>query len=138
MIKLKENKDIGLLILRVGLGFMFFYVHGLPKITGGPVMWEKVGSVMEHFGITFLLVFWGLMGSLSEAAGGLLIALGIGTRTVAAFMAFTMLIATLHHLLSGDQLSVASHAIEAGFVFLALIWLGSGKYAIMPGKNKTN
>lgn len=136
MIKIKGNIDIGLLILRVGTGLMFFYVHGLPKMTGGPEMWEKVGSSMENYGITFLPVFWGFIGSISEAGGGLLLALGIGARTVAAFMAFTMITATLYHLLQGDPLSSASHAIEAATVFFALVWLGPGKYAFMPGKKK--
>lgn len=132
--KFKENKDLGLLILRLGIGLMFFFVHGIPKLQGGPEMWGKIGGAMGHFGITFFPVLWGFLASVTEGIGGLMLALGIFTRTSAAFMAFTMLIAAAHHLKSGDPVSTASHAIEAGFVFLALVWLGAGKYALKPGK----
>ena len=37
-------RDVGLLILRVGLGIAFL-VHGWPKITGGPKFWTGLGSV---------------------------------------------------------------------------------------------
>lgn len=134
MFKIFENKDLGLLVLRLGVGVMFFFVHGLPKIQGGPDMWVKVGGAMGYFGITFMPVFWGFMAAVSECVGGLLLALGIGTRLVSAFMAFTMLVASTHHLVSGDGLAKASHPIELGFVFFALIWIGSGKYALKPSK----
>ena len=128
------NKDFGLLILRVGVGLMSFYVHGLPKLMAGPEMWEKVGGAMGKFGITFYPVFWGFMAALSEGLGGILLTVGIGTRLAAAFMAATMTVASTQHLMSGDPLSKASHAIELGIVFLALMWLGSGKYALRPSR----
>ncbi|MFA5060151.1 MAG: DoxX family protein [Candidatus Omnitrophota bacterium] len=134
MITLRENKDLGLLILRVGIGLMFFLTHGLPKLMAGPDMWTQIGAALSRYGITFLPVFWGLLAALSEGLGGLLLVLGIGTRTAATFMAFTMLIAAMHHLLGGDGIGKASHAIEVGILFLSLIWLGSGKYALRPSK----
>lgn len=134
MFKLKDNKDLGLFILRVGVGLSFFFVHGLPKLMAGPEMWGQIGGAMGHFGITFLPVFWGFMAAAAEGIGGLFLALGVGTRTAAAFMAVTMAIAASHHLISGDGMGKASHAVELGIVFLALVWLGSGKYALKPSK----
>lgn len=134
MVQLPEKRDLGLLILRTGIGLCFFYVYGLPKLTAGPEMWERIGGAMVHFGITFWPVLWGLCASLAEGVGGLFLALGVGMRTAAAFMAFTMLVAATHHLASGDPLHKASPAICAGVVFLALVWLGSGKYAIRPNR----
>ena len=132
--KFKTSMDLGLFILRIGIGASFCYVHGYPKLMGGPQMWEGIGGAMGKLGINFLPVFWGFMASLSEGLGGLLIVLGVFTRTAAAFLAFTMVVAILHHLTAGDPLSKSSHAIEAGMVFLALVCTGSGKYAIRPGK----
>ena len=132
--KIKPNMDLGLLILRVGIGVSFCYLHGFPKLMGGPQMWEGIGGAMGKLGINFLPVFWGFMAALSESLGGLLLVLGIFTRTAAAFMAFTMVIATINHLSSGDSLAKASHAMEVGVIFLAFICMGSGKYAIRPGK----
>lgn len=126
--------DLGLLILRIGIGASFCYFYGIPKLMAGPQMWEGIGGSMGKLGIHFLPVFWGFMAALSEGLGGLLIVLGIFTRTAAAFLAFTMAIAVVHHVTSGDELVKASHAIESGIVFLALMCMGSGKYAIRPGK----
>ena len=134
MIKFKENKDLGLLILRVGVGLMFIFVHGLPKLMAGPEMWGQIGGAMGKLGITAWPTIWGLLASLAEGLGGLCLVLGVGTRLAAFFMAFTMMVASMHHLTSGDPLSKASHAIELGFVFLALVWLGSGKYALKPSR----
>ena len=39
-----RTQDVGLLVVRVGLGVMFM-VHGLPKLAGGPAAWTGVGSV---------------------------------------------------------------------------------------------
>lgn len=132
--KIKPNTDLGLFVLRVGIGASFCYFYGVPKLMGGPQMWEGIGGSMGKLGIHFLPVVWGFMAALAEGLGGLLLVLGIFTRTAAVFMAFTMAIAVVHHLMSGDELAKASHAIEAGMVFLSLVCMGSGKYALRAGK----
>ncbi|MDD5155122.1 MAG: DoxX family protein, partial [Candidatus Omnitrophica bacterium] len=72
--------DIGLLILRIGIGSMFIY-HGAPKIFGGPQMWTNVGLMaMPGLGIKFAPAFWGFMAGFSEFAGGILIILGLFFR----------------------------------------------------------
>ena len=40
---LSRHRDLGLLILRVGIGAMFMF-HGWPKISGGPAFWAQVGG----------------------------------------------------------------------------------------------
>lgn len=130
--KIKTNIDLGLLILRVGIGASFCYFYGIPKIMAGPQMWEGIGAAMGKLGIHFMPVAWGFMAALAESLGAALLVLGIFTRTAAACLAFTMVIAVIHHVTAGDELVKASHAIEAGMVFLALMAAGSGKYAIRP------
>ena len=129
---IKTNTDLGLFILRVGIGVSFCYFYGVPKLMAGPHMWKEIGGAMGKLGIHFVPVFWGFMAALSESLGAALIALGIFTRTAAAFLAFTMIVAVVHHITAGDEIVKASHAIEAGLAFLALTAAGSGKYAIRP------
>ena len=126
-----ENwRDIGLLILRLGVGVMFM-VHGIPILVGGPEFWAKVGSAVGHFGIHFQPTAWGFLAALSQSGGGLLMILGLFFRPAMAFMFITMTVAATHHLTAGDGIQIASHAIEAGTLFLSLIFIGPGKYTLM-------
>jgi putative oxidoreductase len=118
-------RDFGLLVLRLGLGIMFIY-HGAPKMMAGPAMWYKLGLAMGPLGVHFLPVFWGFMAAFAEFGGGILLIAGFLFRPICAIMAFDMLVAAIMHLKGGQGLSLASHAIEDGIVFVSLIFIGSG------------
>lgn len=126
---LSKYSDVGLLIIRVGLGVMFL-MHGYPKVMGGPEKWEKLGGAMGNVGITFLPVFWGFMAAIAEAGGGILLALGLFFRPACILLAFTMLIAATVHIKDEGTIMSASHSIEVGIVFLGLIFTGPGKYSV--------
>jgi len=129
--KLKENQiNIALLILRIGIGIMFM-LHGYPKIIGGPEKWFGLGEkAMTAIGVGFGFTFFGFMAALSEFLGGILLILGLATRYAGGFLLFTMIVAATLHLSQGDGIMRASHAIESGFVFLSLIFMGSGKFSL--------
>ena len=126
---LDKYRDIGLLILRVGIGVMFM-IHGLPKLTGGPEKWVMLGGTMKVLGVGFAPMAWGFMAALSECAGGLLLVLGFFTRPACFFLLATMIVATSMHIGKGDPLVRYSHALEAGILFLSLIFIGPGKYSL--------
>jgi len=126
---LNKYRDIGLLILRLGIGGMFIF-HGAPKIIGGPDKWEKIGTTMGIFGIKFLPVFWGFMSSFAEFFGGVCLILGLFFRPICILLTINMAVATSMHLHRGDGLGGASHAIEDGIIFLSLILIGPGKYSL--------
>jgi putative oxidoreductase len=121
--------DAGLLLLRIGIGVMFM-LHGWPKIAGGPERWAQVGQAVGHLGIHVAPAFWGFLAACSEFFGGLCLLLGLGTRIAAVMMAGTMAVAATMHLRQGDGIQVASHAIEAGVVFLSLLLLGAGRHSL--------
>jgi len=123
--QLEKHKNLGFLILRIGVGLMFMF-HGYGKLQGGAMVWEKVGSAMGNFGITFGHQFFGLLATLSEFLGGLCFALGLFFRPACFFLTSVMVVAATMHLKNGDGLNVASHAIEAGFVFLGFLFIGAG------------
>ena len=121
---------LGLLVLRIGLGIMFI-LHGYPKITGGLDKWASLGELgMSKMGISFGWVYWGFLAAASEFFGGLFLLIGLAVRLSGFFLFFTMLIAAAFHLLSGDGIMGASHAIESGTIFLFLIFSGGGHYAL--------
>ncbi len=127
---LEKNKDIGILLFRIGIGSAYFFVHGWPKIIEGPKLWVKLGAAMNNFGITYFPVFWGFMDSISEFGGGLLIILGLFTRSASSFIAFAMIVAATNHLSKLDPWSRAIYPIEMFSGLLLLIFLGGGKYSL--------
>lgn len=126
---LDKYRDEGLLILRIGIGIMFT-MHGWPKISAGPAMWEKLGMATGAVGIHFAPTFFGFMAALAEFGGGLCLIFGFMTRLACIFLFIDMAVASAMHLTKGDGLNVASHAIEAGILFLSLIFIGAGKYSL--------
>lgn len=124
-----RTHDLGLLLLRVGIGVMFT-VHGYPKLIGGPEAWVKVGSVMKVVGIDFAPAFWGFMAAAAEAVGGQLLALGLFFRVACALLLGTMIMATVQHLNAGDGFSGYSHALESAILFLGLLLTGPGRLSL--------
>ena len=126
---LDHRRDLGLLLLRVGIGAMFM-AHGWPKLIGGPAKWETIGTATQSLGIAFAPVFWGFMAALAEFGGGLLLALGVGFKPACALLFCTMVVASAKHLGQGDGFGKASHAIEAAILFASLLLIGPGVYRL--------
>ena len=123
---LDQHHDTGLLILRIGIGGMFVF-HGYGKLFGGPDVWAKLGSSMSYVGINFMPTFFGFIAAVAEFGGGICLISGFFFRQACFFLLCTMIVATSTHLGRGDGLKGASHAIEAGILFLSLIFIGPGK-----------
>jgi putative oxidoreductase len=124
-----DKFDLGLLVIRIGLGIMFIF-HGAPKLFSGPDFWEKIGGAMGNFGIHFLPAFWGFMAAVAEFGGGIALILGAAFRPMMAMLVINLAVASVSHFARGQGLNGASHAIEDGIVFLGLIFIGAGKYTI--------
>lgn len=123
-----RHRDLGLLLLRLGLGAMMVF-HGLPKLLAGPERWERVGSAMGNLGIDFAPVLWGLAAAGSETVGGVLLALGLLFRPACLFLLATMVVAAIQKLSAGP-LAGAAHPIELGIVFFALLFIGPGRLSV--------
>lgn len=127
---LGKYKNTGLLLLRIGLGLSFLLLHGYPKLIGGVKTWEAVGGAMAHIGIDAYPAVWGFLAAITEAIGGLLLLMGFLFRPAAILLAITMFVAALNHLMGGDGITVASHAIELILILIALTFIGPGKYSV--------
>lgn len=128
------NLNVGLLLIRLGIGLSLLVFDGYDKMMGGPDQWRATGGAMGNLGISFLPVFWGFMAAFTEFAGSILLMLGALFRPAAALLAFYMFVAVLLHLnLPADSPSAgwsgASHALELLVVYIALILTGPGSYA---------
>ncbi|NRB21724.1 DoxX family protein [Candidatus Dependentiae bacterium] len=122
-------KDVGLLILRIGIG-LIFVKHGYPKIMGGPQMWQGLGGAMANLGITFAPTFWGFMAACSEFFGGLCLIFGFLTRPAAFLLGCVMFTAVVMHASKGDPWSTMAHPLSLLVVFIALFVAGAGNYSV--------
>ena len=135
-----KSTEIGILVLRVGLGLVLLY-HGSQKVFGvfgglgfQPTLetWEQVRGVPQWLG--FLAIA-------SEFGGGLLVMLGLLTRAFGFLIACTMATAAyfeltkpgaLHALSEGRNTMVATYGypLALALVGLALVFLGSGRFSL--------
>ena len=122
-------RDLGTLIVRVGLGLMIMN-HGWPKLAGGAVKWRELGGAMGALGVDFAPEFWGAAAAFTEFFGGFLIVVGLGTRPAALLVVFTLFVAAMNKFGGGASLLAASHPIETALAFLALFFLGPGTFSI--------
>ena len=122
----KDNKDLGLLLLRIGVGIAFI-AHGYPKLfMGGAVGLTKGLAAAGIPGGLFAAYLAGA----AEFFGGIALVLGIFFRPMMVVMAINMLVALTFHLNLGDPYVKYSHPLESGILFIALIFIGPGKFSI--------
>lgn len=122
-------RNIGLLILRIGLGIMFI-LHGYPKMFGGPEKWTEVGGAMQYLGIHFTPMFFGFMAGVTEFFGGIFLLAGLFFTQSVSFLLIVMIVATFKGIGTGADFAIYSHSIEVGVVFLSFLFLGPGKYSL--------
>jgi len=123
----RQIRNVGLLLLRVGLGIMFI-LHGYPKVFGGPEMWSEVGSSLQSIGIDSAPMFFGFMAGIAEFFGGAFILFGLFFKPSLIILMIVMLTASATHIAAGDPFSIYSHSIELAIVFFSLLFIGPGNY----------
>lgn len=116
--------DVGLLILRVGVGLSLAFAHGLGKLP------PSDGFVEATAGLGFPApVVFAWAAALSEFAGGLLIALGLLTRPAAVFVAITMAVARLGaH--GSDPFGDGELSLVYLLVAVAIACIGAGRFSL--------
>ena len=129
MAKKANNKfaDIGLLLLRIGIGGMFIY-HGWPKIAGGASGWESLGQSVSALSIPFGFLFWGFILACAEFFGGIFLICGAFIRPFCLLLCGDMIVGAAMHLRNGAGLPAAAYPIEMGIVFLSLVFIGAGEF----------
>lgn len=140
------TKNIALLVLRLS-GFGLAFAHGWQKVSMlASGNGDRFVAGVEALGFPMPVAFAWAAG-LAEFAGGLCIALGIGTRIAASFAAFTMFVAAffrhrivLHVFVWLGVYSPAEEVVESWgnperaalylLIFLTLVLLGGGRFAL--------
>ena len=123
------SKDLGLVVLRLGIG-VIFAIHGWSKLVGGFPVWENLGKVLELFGIQFYPVAWGFLAAAIEFFGGIMIAIGFYTRVAALFLSLVMIAATSLLASKVSPFSSLAHPLSMLVVFVSLCITGSGGLSV--------
>lgn len=123
---MKDNlSSIGLLWLRVLAGAGIAY-HGYGKVFGGHIGKLTEGVAAMGFPAP---TFFAWAAALSEFAGGILLALGLGTQLAALFIFITMSVAAFK-VHAKDPLQVKELALAYWVVSGALFFTGAGKFSL--------
>ena len=128
--------DIGKLILRLGVAILLAF-HGISKITKG-IAWMS-GPLHAHHLPTFL----GYGVYVAEVVAPILLIVGIFTRPAALVIAFELSMALF--LVVGaktfaitPQTSALGGELQLLYIFsaLAIVFLGSGRFALLKGRGR--
>ena len=132
-ISLVDNDALGKLIVRLTLGILMLF-HGVAKILNPGVV-GFIGSKLAEAGLPSVIAYGVYVG---EVIAPVMIILGIFCRFGAVLTAGNMVVAIgLMHMGEIFALSqTGGWALELQgfflFISLAIIFLGSGKYAVRP------
>ena len=127
---LSKFSDWGMLLLRIGSGLIFIFIHGLGKINGGPELWVRLGGAMSNFGINFLPEFWGFMAAFAEFFAPMFIILGLLFRPATFILTCNMIVATSVHLSRLDPWGKVAYPLMMVIVFASMFIIGPGRFSI--------
>jgi putative oxidoreductase len=119
------SADTSTLILRLFFGASLAFAHGHGKVFGNT---DKFISGVEGMDLPFP-VFFGWAAALSEYVGGICLALGLGTRVFAFFIAITMIVAGfVRH--AADPFGVKELAFAYLAAMIAIFLIGPGRFSL--------
>ncbi|RAJ01522.1 putative oxidoreductase [Chitinophaga skermanii] len=124
-----KQQATAFLILRIGIGIIFT-VLGIQKLLGGNEVWTGVGSAMGFVGIKFSPAFWGLMATLAELVGGILLIIGLFTRYAAIALLFTMIIAVILKIAIDGTFAGVSAPLTMLLIMIFFAIYGSGTNSV--------
>jgi len=134
----KNPTDLSLLLIRIGLGVIFF-IHGLQKlgVFNGPGV-ENFSLMMESLDFTPPIV-WAYLVSITETVSGLMLILGVLPRINATAIAIIALVAMIK--VHGPHgFFVADNGIEFILLILltsmAVMLAGGGRYTLIKKTKK--
>lgn len=126
--------SLGILFLRIGIGLLMFFGHGLGKIQ--TFAEKKDGfSVPDFFPLKYMSPPVSLMATIgAEAVCAILIIIGLATRPAAFILAFTMTVAAFNIHASGPLfMAGGAGSKEPALLFLipaiAILLAGAGSYS---------
>lgn len=126
--------SLGMLFLRVCIGLLMFFGHGLGKLQGFAEKKDKF-PVPDFFPLKYMSPPVSLMATIgAEAVCSILIVFGIATRPAAFIFAFTMTVAAFHIHGGHPWFSMSGPSKEMALLYLVpavvILLTGAGSYSL--------
>lgn len=120
----------GILLLRIGVGALLAF-HGFPILTGGKDAWADVGQGAAIVQLPpSLFEATGLISGITQFLGGILLVVGLFTRSAALCLAIVVGFALANLIQDGSyQLSFLAH-LQMTLSLLALVFIGPGRLSL--------
>jgi putative oxidoreductase len=124
----ERKNNFGLLIMRLGLAAALL-VHSLPTLIGGDAAWQSLGRTLNfiNFGVPQTLL--GFIFLLIAALGGVSLLFGYFFR-IACIVLFILFGLYFFNYFSIGYKSLMLWSVGLAAVFLGLVFVGPGRYAI--------
>lgn len=120
-----RNANIGILILRVGVGCIFIAIGWLKAY--------HMALTLSFFASFGFAAVWAYIVSAAEFFGGLVLVLGMHVRFFAKLLALVMIVAIA---LSWPDMNVIMAPLILLFVNIALAFTGAGRYSVAAKQKK--
>ena len=123
-----RKNSFGLLIMRLGLAAVLL-VHSVPKLIAGASAWRSVGTMMSFIDIGLPSSLAGCVMLILETLGAVSLLFGYFFRVACTILFLLFGLYFFYHLSTGvNSLMLWTAGLAA--VFLGLIYIGPGRYAI--------
>ena len=126
---LDRFQDLGLLVLRAGIGAIFLLIHGFPKLSE-PACWTRVGRAVSYLGIDFGHQVWGFAAILAMTLGAVCLILGFAHRPAAFALTITMGVASIWKFYPFGGWDAAAYPVTMTLVCFSLLLTGPGKFSL--------
>ena len=123
-----RKKDLGLLIMRLGLAAVLLW-HSVPKLIGGAPAWKSVGTTMDFINLGLPASFMGLLSLTLETLCSIGLIFGFLFRFSSGVLFILMLLYSFNYFnVAYKTLMMWSLALTS--VFLGLVSSGPGRYSL--------
>jgi putative oxidoreductase len=124
----EQKNNSGLLIMRLGLAAALL-VHSLPTLIAGDAAWQSVGRTLNFINIGVPQTLLGLVFLLLAALGGVSLLFGYFFR-IACLVLFVLFGLYFFNYFSIGYKTLMLWSAGLAAVFLGLVFVGPGRYAI--------
>ena len=124
----EQKNNVGLLIMRLGLAAVLL-IHSLPKLTGGAHAWQSVGTTLNFINMGVSQTLLGFTFLLLAALGAASLLFGYFFR-IACIVLFILFGLYFYNYFSIGYQTLMLWSIGIATVFLGLLFIGPGRYAL--------